>query len=444
MAAMRTRNAGSAAAKNELTDSTTLREDKIRVARPTKVRKRVKRNSDKEGSVSVVAGPLSELTKNMTHIPVRDMEAWVNRSIDERRREVSRKNGKIARPMNSFLLYRSAYTERIKEYCAQKNHQIVSKASGESWGREPPEIRDLFESYAKIERKNHEEAHPGYKFTPNKNKNAGKKKKPCDDDDDDEASTLGENGFDITSYPNSNPRKHPRDRSGDSLSRTSSPGGHDSCYDSRQSTPFHHTDPNEAYLHADPNRSWETINANRPLLGMLSPPEQGHYFQPSIHQSLIGQNIIEDVTYKKMGMPNGVNYEAAGTLAGLSGTGHPELFQPQSHPNGRPPVSMADVQVDPQLLEFEHAPNAPFVKSEGANYGNQTDMWQFSPSQSNPHYMQNSHSAHHHYPPHPQSGMQQTMPHPMGNRDILREAPQTSQAGQEFDDYDWFSGPPIC
>lgn len=49
---------------------------------------------------------LSELTKHLTHIPIRDMEDWVHRLTEIRRHQVSKVNDKIARPMNCFMLYR--------------------------------------------------------------------------------------------------------------------------------------------------------------------------------------------------------------------------------------------------------------------------------------------------------------------------------------------------
>lgn len=124
-------------------------------------------NSAPQEKVALTA-PLSELTKSLSHTKVRDMTSYVNRPIDERLREVEAKKGKVSRPMNCFMLYRSAYAQRTKEYCAQTNHQVVSRIAGESWAIEPPHIRDHYENLASIERENHKKAHPEYKFTPSK------------------------------------------------------------------------------------------------------------------------------------------------------------------------------------------------------------------------------------------------------------------------------------
>ncbi|KAJ5482674.1 hypothetical protein N7539_006120 [Penicillium diatomitis] len=104
----------------------------------------------------------------MVEPPIRDMEAWVNRSQDERKLEVNAKNGEIPRPMNSFMLYRSAYIARIKSMLGRNCNQNVSRVAGLSWKAESKEVRAHFEKLAIIERQNHAISHPGYKFKPNK------------------------------------------------------------------------------------------------------------------------------------------------------------------------------------------------------------------------------------------------------------------------------------
>lgn len=120
-------------------------------------------------------------------IPVKDTEAYVNRSVEDRLNEMEKKTY-ITRPMNSFMLYRSAYAERTKAWCAQNNHQIVSSVSGESWPMEPNEIRNQFDEWAKLERQHHQEAHPNYKFSPSKS--TGKRRKGEFSEDEDEPSDL--------------------------------------------------------------------------------------------------------------------------------------------------------------------------------------------------------------------------------------------------------------
>lgn len=92
------------------------------------------------------------------------------------------------------MLYRSAYSERTKVWCVGNNHQVVSSVSGESWPLEPPGVRDFYNELAKIERINHQMAHPDYKFSPAKPGAAGKniKRKEVDSDDESEPSDIND------------------------------------------------------------------------------------------------------------------------------------------------------------------------------------------------------------------------------------------------------------
>ncbi|KAF8440133.1 hypothetical protein BGX38DRAFT_1144617 [Terfezia claveryi] len=137
--------------------------------------------------------PLSELTQNYHHLPVRDMDSWVNRTESVRHEEVTKRSGYITRPMNSFMLYRSAYAERTKLWCLQNNHQVVSAVSGESWPLEPEYIRCKYNDLARIERMNHQAAHPGYKFSPSKSQST-RKRKGAKEADQSEASDLEDPG----------------------------------------------------------------------------------------------------------------------------------------------------------------------------------------------------------------------------------------------------------
>lgn len=123
-------------------------------------------------------------------MPVKDIEALVNRSTEVRLEEVAKNKGYIKRPMNSFMLYRSAYADRTKKYGEQQNHQIVSAMAGESWPMESEDIRNQFDEWAKLERQHHQEAHPNYKFSPSKTSNKRRKGELTEDEED--ASDLDE------------------------------------------------------------------------------------------------------------------------------------------------------------------------------------------------------------------------------------------------------------
>ncbi|KFY24971.1 hypothetical protein V493_04911 [Pseudogymnoascus sp. VKM F-4281 (FW-2241)] len=133
-----------------------------------KIKKEKKIKTEKR--IARLEEPLSELTRTWTHVPVVDIDAYVNRSAEIRRQEVEEgKNpGKVKRPMNSFMLYRKAYQNRTKNWCLANNHQVVSQVCGDSWPLEPDSVRAQFNEWARIERQNHQNAHPGYKFSPAK------------------------------------------------------------------------------------------------------------------------------------------------------------------------------------------------------------------------------------------------------------------------------------
>lgn len=152
--------------------------------------------------IPTLTGPLSELTKDYHHLPFRNMEEWVNRPAEVRWKEVEQRQGYVARPMNSFMLYRSAFAERTKFWCLQNNHQIVSSVSGASWPLEPQHIREFYNELAKTERKNHHAAHPGYKFSPSKAAQ-GKKRKTRASTGGSEYSTGFDSSVGQTPNPNS-------------------------------------------------------------------------------------------------------------------------------------------------------------------------------------------------------------------------------------------------
>ena len=145
-------------------------EARPRAEKAPKAKKVKKEKVKAEKRVARLDRPLSELTKDWTHVAVADIETYVNRSAEERKREVEdgKCPGKVKRPMNSFMLYRKAYQNRTKDWCLQNNHQVVSQVCGDSWPLEPEAVKEQFNEWARIERQNHQNAHPGYKFSPAK------------------------------------------------------------------------------------------------------------------------------------------------------------------------------------------------------------------------------------------------------------------------------------
>ncbi|KAK5091745.1 hypothetical protein LTR05_001930 [Lithohypha guttulata] len=144
--------------------------------------KRNRKGKDKGNNEQFkITEPLSVMTKDYD-VPVEDMDAWVTRPNQVRYEEIGKKHkGGIPRPMNSFMLYRRAYKERIKKWGAQgDNNQMISSVAGCSWHLEPQHIKDYYNKIAKTESDNHAKAFPDYKFSPNKTK----KKQVHDDEED--------------------------------------------------------------------------------------------------------------------------------------------------------------------------------------------------------------------------------------------------------------------
>jgi hypothetical protein len=119
--------------------------------------------------------PLSMIARRFPQVKIRNMESFVNRSKEVRLAEVERAGGKVRRPMNNFILYRSAYSDLTKVWLASErpdfakdNHQNISGFTGRSWGLETDECKIIFSRLAARERENHSKAHPDYKFEPNK------------------------------------------------------------------------------------------------------------------------------------------------------------------------------------------------------------------------------------------------------------------------------------
>jgi hypothetical protein len=281
------------------------------------------------------------LTKDYT-IPVKDMETWVNRPIEARLEEAEKKNGHIARPMNSFMLYRSAYADRVKQYCRENNHQIVSQVSGASWPLEPKEIREMYEKYASIERDNHQAAHPDYKFAPNKSGSA-KKRKDVDESDDDGSEWGGSR------------------RGGKRVKREESR--------SHSSTPV---EPRKAIRHPLEHYNPSSYRINNPYTQSPVMPRPDGYFQQRVTQY---DPNVEDVSFRPIDNPFAAR-QMTGPLIGLpNGHGHDDL---RSQSRGPPPM-------DPRLLQYD--PNSQYLpyQSLGPEYGSQA-TYEYGPMHATPTY----------------------------------------------------------
>lgn len=287
---------------------------------PTETPKSRKQKSNKE-RVKRLSAPLSELTNDFPHIPVRDMDAWVNRSVDERHKEAEKK-GKISRPMNSFMLYRSAYAERTKAWCSENNHQVVSSISGESWPMEPNEVRNKYNELAKLERIHHQEAHPDYKFSPSKPGALGRKRKGNFDEDESDPDVEPSDADDPDAEwgPPGQRKNRPRQTRKPIASATSAPSI------------------------GMVSSMFETTNEGRAVPERLDGEDMyQRYHQQEVQTNALNP-VVEDVKLKMMNTPGMHNYAAP--VVGLPFGGQPKHLM--RHVN----EGMLS-QVDPSLLAFK-------------------------------------------------------------------------------------------
>lgn len=287
--------------------------------------------------------PLSELTKDWTHVPVVDIAAYVNRSVEERRKEVEegKQPGKVKRPMNSFMLYRKAYQNRTKNWCLQNNHQVVSQVCGDSWPLEPESIRQQFNEWARLERVNHQKAHPGYKFSPSK---AGVPQKPSPaskrkaiEEVLSEESDLDD--FDWEKGTTRRPKKHMKQEH----RRSPSPTYLRSPY-------TYSRDMSEEPSYQSYNMQRSTYQANNP--GRQPPPQ---YSQSGLHDGLYYEQSVRQTT--NMPGAEDVLMRRAPTPAAIA------YHQPLGIPTGHNYAAMnsyqeevpLDQKIDPSLVAHDMA-----------------------------------------------------------------------------------------
>ena len=168
---------------------------KSRVARPSK-----EKSEKPEDSSIDMPVPLSRLFPD---ISLADAETYIRRPKELREAEWRTRRGfpKMPRPVNAFLLYRRAVSEKAKHFAGVENHQVVSKLAGVSWKNESDEVKDTFSQYAELEKQYHGIAFPDYKYKPKRlQPTKGTKSKGKGDDSDEN------DGDELFALPN--PRRY--------------------------------------------------------------------------------------------------------------------------------------------------------------------------------------------------------------------------------------------
>jgi hypothetical protein len=309
-----------------------------------------------------LTAPLSILTASLDQVPVKNMEKWVNRSAETRRMEAEKRNGYITRPMNSFMLYRSAYAERAKSWCAQGNHQVVSSVAGESWPLEPPEIRELYNEYAKIERINHQNAHPTYKFSPSKTASAvASRKRKTEFSDEEEPSDLE----DAEWAPGSGRFRNRQTRRLERALSYGSNGINGDFFDRSFG-------PNSSGMNRS---SWEMTNKGRPMPIPMHTDPYNQYYQTAAYPGMsMGSSYTDDLRMRRMGTPASSVHYPSNQLLGLpSGNSEDPMQRLQSHV-GTP---FDEGQLDPMLLAYDggnHSDIDPAALQQNVYRNGHSDM----------------------------------------------------------------------
>jgi hypothetical protein len=338
-------------------------EGRSRVDKSPKPKKVKKEKVRAEKKVAKLDKPLSELTKDWTHVPVADIESYVNRSTEERRKEVEdgKNPGKVKRPMNSFMLYRKAYQNRTKDWCLQNNHQVVSQVCGDSWPLEPSEVKDQFSEWARIERVNHQNAHPGYKFSPSKPRATTKSsKRKISEEPMSEESDLDD--FDWQAGPGKKQRSIQRHQDQQPVAYPTTRSAYQ--YSSRGNS----IEPSRPSYHES---SYQASNPNRPLPQPYNQAslQDGHYYQQSVRTNQ--QMDVEDVIIRKAATP-GVHSYLSSVPGGrqdydlLNSNSYPqyEVHAPQDQEHRIDPSLMA-----PDHGVYQNGDFADFHYPEGVYFG---------------------------------------------------------------------------
>ena len=205
---------------------------------------------------------------------------------------------------------------------------------------EPKEIRELYTEYARIERDNHQKAHPGYKFSPTKPGTAARKRKETSEEEDEESDLEAMDG-----------EYMPAGRSRSRRPRQATPepawsGGYSSRY-GYQSRAV----PSSRELQRS---SYQYNNPNKPLPApMVDNGLYGQYYQTVVQPR---DANTEDVLFQKTEMPGGMSYGTAQALSSIPGGPHHELLDD----------SFADSPASLELAEFEATLDPSLTQEYGA------------------------------------------------------------------------------
>ena len=253
--------------------------------------------------------------------------------------EKEKKNGYIVRPMNAFMMYRSAYSARAQGLYEQNNHQIVSKATGQSWRLEPQEVKDYYKNLSEIERLNHQKAWPNYKFSPAKSSSAVRKRKSPDVESEAEDSDQDTSDYDWTPAGGRKPRpfrhvskKYSHRQPQDHIPYVGAPAYNPMPTNGR--TYFHFANPGHS--------------APVAMHGLEDVYQGAHYYQPAMHNQYQPNGFLEEVGSQYDPYPSS---HAGEGRHGVPGGASNDLFDFDNPPE----MTQEQLHIDPALA-YESQP----------------------------------------------------------------------------------------
>lgn len=114
------------------------------------------------GTDRILQKPFSEQATDGTD-PIAGTEAWVNRSIQERRSEFL-PHAKVKRPHNPWILYVRTYNGAARKMLGHIEARHVIRILSQSWRMESANLRARFFALADTEKIRHEQAFPYYRL----------------------------------------------------------------------------------------------------------------------------------------------------------------------------------------------------------------------------------------------------------------------------------------
>ena len=322
---------------------------RAQVANKSKAKK--KKKGEEDSNTGIPPDQVSILSRE-SDTQQHDIERFVNRSIEARRKEVEGKNGYRPRPMNNFMLYRKAYQERAKQVSSQNNHQVVSVVVAASWKHEAPEVKEKFARYAQIEKDNHILAFPDYQFRPNKSQKAKKRKAGFDTDE--ETWTDFEDPNDPDWGRSSSKRLRTRQINQPLYS---------------QDFGFHNDFGEPAYglsYQREPRSTYGIGSSGKPppVPVPVHDQDQDIYYGQMMGQSYPDPLQFDDSQWGHIGMPGEVAVPLPSQISGLPGAGDALLSSNDFGPTLGPYGATQPAQLDPMLATDNPVSGGAFTQKE--------------------------------------------------------------------------------